>query len=84
MRSLKELNKYLIFTGNEEVIYKKINKDEFVAYYTDSIGLYTHIDKYYFRHYSKFNYKYIRNNELQSVMRNNYKVFDLWKKYFGN
>ena len=40
MRSIKYLNQYLIFNGNESVIYKKINEHEFVAYYDDDRGLY--------------------------------------------
>jgi hypothetical protein len=84
MRSIKYLNQYLIFSGNESVIYKKINEDKFVAYYADDHGLYTNIETYEFNNYSKLNYKYIRNIEFQSVMKNICMVEDLWKKYFGN
>jgi hypothetical protein len=84
MRSIKYLNQYLIFSGNESVIYKKINEHEFVAYYADDRGLFTHIETYGFNGYSKLNYRYIRTTEFQSVIKNNCEVSDLWKKYFGN
>jgi hypothetical protein len=84
MRSIKYLNQYLIFSGNESVIYKKINEHEFVAYYADDRGLFTHIEKYGFNGYSKLNYRYIRTTEFQSVMKNKYRVEDLWEKYFVN
>jgi hypothetical protein len=83
MKSLKNLNKYLIFSGNEKVIYKKINENEFVAYYADERGLFNYIQKYGFNSYSKLNYRYIRITEFQSVIKNNCKVSDLWEKYFG-
>jgi hypothetical protein len=84
MRSIKYLNQYLIFSGNESVIYKKINEHEFVAYYADDRGLYDYIETYEFKGYSKVNYKYIKNTEFQSVMKNKYRVEDLWEKYFVN
>lgn len=84
MRSIKYLNQYLIFSGNESVIYKKINEHEFVAYYADDSGLYDYIETYEFKRYSKVNYKYIKNTEFQSVMKNKYRVEDLWEKYFVN
>ena len=84
MRSIKYLNQYLIFSGNESVIYKKINEHEFVAYYADDRGLYDYIETYEFKRYSKVNYRYIRTTEFQSVIKNNCQVSDLWKKYFGN
>ena len=84
MRSLKHIGKYLIFSGNEETIYKKINDNEFVAYYADYRGLYTYMEIYNINNYSRKNYQFIKYFEVQSVIGNNCRVFDIWKKYFGN
>lgn len=43
-----------------------------------------YIETYEFKRYSKVNYKYIKNTEFQSVMKNKYRVEDLWEKYFVN
>lgn len=85
MRTLKSINnKYFICSGNDNSLYKKINENQFVAYYGDNYGLYSVLEKYEFQDYPTIKIKYVNFYEYQLIMGEKYKISDLFIKYFGN
>lgn len=84
MRNLKDLGeKYFICTGNKYCLYKKINDEIFISYYSDEHTI-EYNDSFYFENYPHTKIKYLKYSEYQSVMKKNILIMDLWDKYFGN